>query len=60
MIPYGGMSLENMEQWYKSGAYAIGIGNALTKGTQKPLRYDYSSNTCICRKIKFSAFELND
>lgn len=35
MIPYGGMSLENMEQWYKSGAYAIGIGNALTKGTQK-------------------------
>ena len=37
MIPYGGMSLENMEQWYKSGAYAIGIGNALTKGTQNHL-----------------------
>ncbi|MGY3480077.1 2-dehydro-3-deoxyphosphogluconate aldolase [Staphylococcus cohnii] len=35
MIPYGGMSLENIDQWYKNGAFAIGIGNALTKGSQK-------------------------
>ncbi|MEQ6961173.1 2-dehydro-3-deoxyphosphogluconate aldolase [Staphylococcus arlettae] len=35
MIPYGGVSLENIDQWYKKGAFAIGIGNALTKGSQK-------------------------
>lgn len=35
MIPYGGVSLENIDQWYKNGAFAIGIGNALTKGSQK-------------------------
>ncbi|MCE5098759.1 2-dehydro-3-deoxyphosphogluconate aldolase [Staphylococcus cohnii] len=35
IIPYGGVSLENIDQWYKNGAFAIGIGNALTKGAQK-------------------------
>lgn len=36
MMPSGGVNLENMDKWIKSGAFAIGIGSALTsKGHDK-------------------------
>ncbi len=31
LMPSGGVSLENMETWMKNGAWAVGIGSALTK-----------------------------
>lgn len=30
-MPSGGVSIDNMHEWLASGAYAIGIGSALTK-----------------------------
>lgn len=38
MMPSGGVSLDNMEEWINNGAWAVGIGSALTKG----LESDYS------------------
>ena len=34
MMPSGGVSLDNMDQWMASGAWAVGIGSALTKGLE--------------------------
>lgn len=34
MMPSGGVSLDNMDEWYQKGAYAIGIGGGLTKGAK--------------------------
>ncbi len=31
MMPSGGVSLDNMNEWYDKGAFAVGIGSALTK-----------------------------
>ena len=30
-MPSGGVSLDNLEDWYNKGAYAVGIGSALMK-----------------------------
>lgn len=40
MMPSGGVSLDNMDQWMENGAWAVGIGSALTKGLKGN---DYSS-----------------
>lgn len=42
MMPSGGVSLDNMDQWMENGAWAVGIGSALTKGLEGN---DYSSVT---------------
>lgn len=31
MMPSGGVSIDNMEEWYKAGAWSVGVGSALTK-----------------------------
>ncbi|WP_156300493.1 bifunctional 2-keto-4-hydroxyglutarate aldolase/2-keto-3-deoxy-6-phosphogluconate aldolase [Streptobacillus canis] len=31
MMPSGGVSIDNMDKWLKAGAFALGIGSALTK-----------------------------
>ena len=31
MMPTGGVSEENLETWFKAGAFAVGMGSALTK-----------------------------
>lgn len=31
IMPSGGVSIDNMDKWLENGAYAIGIGSALTK-----------------------------
>lgn len=31
MIAVGGVSLDNLEEWFKAGAYAVGLGSSLTK-----------------------------
>lgn len=31
LMPSGGVSIDNLEDWYNKGAYAVGIGSALMK-----------------------------
>ena len=31
MMPSGGVSIDNMDKWLENGAFALGIGSALTK-----------------------------
>lgn len=35
IMPSGGVYLDNMHEWIEAGAFAIGIGNALTKNVAK-------------------------
>ena len=34
IMPTGGVSLENVEEWFKAGAYAVGAGSFITKGAK--------------------------
>lgn len=34
LMPTGGVSLDNVEEWIKAGAVAVGVGSALTKGAE--------------------------
>ncbi len=40
MMPSGGVSIDNVGEWIKNGAFAVGMGSALTKGVKNG---DYSS-----------------
>ena len=35
IMPSGGVSLDNMDKWVEAGAWAVGIGSALTKGMKE-------------------------
>ncbi len=35
LMPTGGVSLDNVDQWIKNGAFAVGVGGNLTKGTHE-------------------------
>ncbi len=35
IMPTGGVSLDNVEQWIKAGVFAIGVGSDLTKPAEK-------------------------
>lgn len=35
MMPSGGVSLDNMDKWMDNGAWAVGIGSALTKNLEE-------------------------
>lgn len=37
-LPTGGISSQNMHEWFASGAIAVGMGGALTKGTLDQIR----------------------
>lgn len=49
MMPSGGVNLDNVEGWVKSGAFAIGVGSALTKGVSNG---DYSSVQQVARSFR--------
>jgi len=34
LMPTGGVSLDNVEEWIKAGAVAVGVGGSLTKGAK--------------------------
>ncbi|VED33784.1 2-dehydro-3-deoxyphosphooctonate aldolase [Staphylococcus warneri] len=34
LMPSGGVSLDNLEDWYRKGAFAVGIGSALVKNAK--------------------------
>ena len=48
MIPTGGVSLDNVDQWIKAGAVAVGAGSALTAGAKTG---DYQTITRIGREF---------
>ncbi len=35
LLPTGGVSLENVQEWIKNGCIAVGVGGELTKGAEK-------------------------
>ncbi|MED4227532.1 bifunctional 2-keto-4-hydroxyglutarate aldolase/2-keto-3-deoxy-6-phosphogluconate aldolase [Neobacillus cucumis] len=57
LMPSGGVSLDNLEQWKKSGAFAIGIGSALTKDIANG---DYSSVQTVSRSFRNKLAELTE
>lgn len=56
MMPSGGVSLDNMDQWIANGAWAVGIGSALTKG----LEDDYSVVTDNTKQFVAKYKELSE
>lgn len=53
MMPTGGVEVDNVEEWIKAGAVAVGAGSSLTKGSKTG---DYAAVTAAAkeflRKIK--------
>ncbi len=45
IMPTGGVSLDNVEEWFKAGAYAVGAGSFLTKDA-KSGDFDKVEKTC--------------
>ncbi|MDY0237079.1 MAG: bifunctional 2-keto-4-hydroxyglutarate aldolase/2-keto-3-deoxy-6-phosphogluconate aldolase [Gudongella sp.] len=37
LMPTGGVSLDNVDQWIKNGCIAVGVGGNLTKGTSEEI-----------------------
>lgn len=48
LMPTGGVSLENVSQWIKAGAVAVGVGGKLTAGAKTG---DYNSITAIGKEF---------
>ncbi|MHB1454081.1 MAG: bifunctional 2-keto-4-hydroxyglutarate aldolase/2-keto-3-deoxy-6-phosphogluconate aldolase [Saccharofermentanales bacterium] len=48
MMPTGGVSLENVGEWIKAGAVAVGVGGSLIAGAKTG---DYESITSLSRKF---------
>jgi len=48
LMPTGGVSLENVEDWIKAGAVAVGVGGSLTKGAKTG---DYEAVTQMARQF---------
>jgi len=46
IIPTGGVSLENVDQWIKAGCVAVGVGGNLTAGAKTG---DYAAITSVAR-----------
>ncbi|WP_428911079.1 bifunctional 2-keto-4-hydroxyglutarate aldolase/2-keto-3-deoxy-6-phosphogluconate aldolase [Niallia sp. Krafla_26] len=46
VMPSGGVSIDNIDKWVNNGAFAVGIGSALTKGVTDG---DYSSVQQVAR-----------
>ncbi|MEW9670581.1 bifunctional 2-keto-4-hydroxyglutarate aldolase/2-keto-3-deoxy-6-phosphogluconate aldolase [Ammoniphilus sp. 3BR4] len=37
VMPTGGVSLDNVQEWFKNGVIAVGVGSQLTKGTAQQI-----------------------
>jgi len=48
MVPTGGVSLENLDQWVESGCVAVGVGGRLTEGAEKG---NYQQVTATARQF---------
>lgn len=57
MMPSGGVSFDNLEEWVDSGAFAVGIGSALTKNITSG---DYSSVKKVAREFTELVASIKD
>lgn len=48
MMPSGGVSIDNLHEWVEKGAYAVGIGSALTKDVKDG---NYDSVVTVARQF---------
>jgi 2-dehydro-3-deoxyphosphogluconate aldolase/(4S)-4-hydroxy-2-oxoglutarate aldolase len=48
LMPTGGVSVDNVADWIKAGAIAVGVGGSLTAGAKTG---DYASITAMARKF---------
>ncbi len=48
MMPTGGVDVDNVEEWIKAGAVAIGAGSSLTKGSKTG---DYAAVTATAKEF---------
>jgi 2-dehydro-3-deoxyphosphogluconate aldolase/(4S)-4-hydroxy-2-oxoglutarate aldolase len=48
IMPTGGVSLDNVDQWFKNGVVAVGVGGDLTAGAKTG---DYASITNIAKQF---------
>lgn len=48
IMPTGGVSLENVGEWFKAGAYAVGAGSFITKGAKNG---DYAAVENVSREF---------
>lgn len=48
LMPTGGVSVENIKEWFDAGAIAVGVGGALTKGAEKG---DYATVKTTAQKF---------
>ena len=48
IMPTGGVTVENVDQWIKAGAVAVGAGGSLTAGAKTG---DYESITRLAREF---------
>jgi len=46
VIPVGGVSLDNLDGWFGAGAYAVGLGSALTKEAGRDAAYEEVLGKC--------------
>lgn len=48
LMPTGGVSIDNVDEWIKAGSAAVGVGGALTAGAKTG---DYKSITDMARRL---------
>lgn len=48
IMPTGGVSMDNVGEWFKAGAYAVGAGSFITKGAQND---DYKEVERVSREF---------
>lgn len=49
VMPTGGVSLDNIQDWFKNGVVAVGVGSQLTKGTPQQIT---ETAKCFVAKVQ--------
>ncbi|MCI2774390.1 bifunctional 2-keto-4-hydroxyglutarate aldolase/2-keto-3-deoxy-6-phosphogluconate aldolase [Staphylococcus petrasii] len=52
MMPSGGVSMDNMHEWYEYGAFAVGIGSALTKNAEDDITQVKTNTQNFVQKLE--------
>lgn len=52
IMPTGGVSLDNIEGWFKAGVYAVGAGSNLVKGSQEEITEKSKQYLETIRKVR--------
>lgn len=57
LMPTGGVSLENVDKWFRNGVVAVGVGGKLTVGDEEEIIQTAKS---FIEKIKYIRKEINN